>query len=184
MSPTSICIWPRAVLSHVSTRPRSQKSSICLLPVPVVASMHVHVGYIEWDRWRFCFPVHVQLRPDSIIAPQSLACWRGEALVALSTSLSGLAYPQRTVSISQGGGGPEPTSSKARQVVPTWACFPEFHSVCLVSVWEDQTPPKKTQFSSWVCDFKRTKHTRLDKLKHYCVFSSRQRPSAAARLFV
>lgn len=61
----------------LSTRPRSQKSRICPLPVPVVASMHVHVGYIEWDRWRFCFPVHVQLRPDSIIAPQSLACWGG-----------------------------------------------------------------------------------------------------------
>lgn len=125
MCTSSTSIPPQIALSHFSTRPRSQESRFCPLPVLMVASMHVHVGYIEWERWSFCFSVHVQLRADRIIALRSLACWG--ALVALSTSLSGLAYPRRTVSINRGGGA----GAHLFQSPPscsTWVCFPQLHS--------------------------------------------------------
>lgn len=67
----------------------------------------------------------MQLRPDRIIAVRSLACWG--ALVALSTSLSGLAYPRRTVSIN-GGGGAGADLFQSPPSCSTWVCFPNLHS--------------------------------------------------------
>lgn len=127
---SSTSVPPQIALSHFSTRPRSQESRFCPLPVLMVASMHVHVGYIEWERWTFCFSVHVQLRASRIIALRSLACWG--ALVALSTSLSGLAYPRRTVSIN-GGGGAGAHLFQSPPSCSSWVCFSQLRSVCITS---------------------------------------------------
>lgn len=124
----STSIQPQIALSHFSSRPRSQKSRFCPLPVLLGASTHVRVGYTEWDTSRFCFSVHVQLRPDRIIALPSLACWAG-GLSWPSALLFQAWLTRGALSAPAGVGEQEPSSSNARQVVPPGWASPQLRFV-------------------------------------------------------